>query len=377
MLPESPRGLGLTIEDRQAWEAVGGAANFGGLIQQAEALRSQPSPVLTDDLYLDFSRTGNRRRAERVQYEHEGRVSTLVMAECIENRGRFLPAIEEAVRVLCGEKTWLMPAHDSTLTNFKGASITIDLFAPPRSLGPCHRTILVGGQAPPGGPKTHPRRVGTADFQPLFVHGYHGLARAVVADLRQQLERGLPLAGVIGAALATIDSRQRRAFFVAAMEQRISKFLHGITPDGYCSEGVGYWNYGFGHYTMLAETVWQATGGKVDMLQDPQARQIALFGRRMEILPDVFPAFADCHPGERPTRTFRPSSAGVMVGAWKKSNKRVLGWARCGPPILPGGQAILPVWECSVSPIRRLRHRRSRPARPLCRCATGSPTPAF
>jgi hypothetical protein len=36
------------------------------------------------------------------------------------------------------------------------------------------------------------------------------------------------------------------------------------------------------------------------MMQDPQVRETALFGRRMEILPNIFPAFADCHPGERP-----------------------------------------------------------------------------
>ncbi|NIL99270.1 MAG: hypothetical protein GTO62_19765, partial [Planctomycetales bacterium] len=53
----------------------------------------------------------------------------------------------------------------------------------------------------------------------------------------------------------------------------------------------GYWNYGFGHYLMLAETIWQATGGKVDLLAEPKIEQIALFGRRMEILPGVYPAF--------------------------------------------------------------------------------------
>ena len=55
------------------------------------------------------------------------------------------------------------------------------------------------------------------------------------------------MAGVIGTAMANIESRERRAFFAASAEKYIQYFLKGLTPDGYCSEGVGYWNYGFGH----------------------------------------------------------------------------------------------------------------------------------
>ncbi len=80
------------------------------------------------------------------------------------------------------------------------------------------------------------------------------------------------LAGVTGAALASIESPKRRAFFAASAEKYIEYFLKGFTPDGYCDEGVGYWNYGFGHFAMLAETLRQATGGKVDLLAAERIR---------------------------------------------------------------------------------------------------------
>ena len=77
--------------------------------------------------------------------------------------------------------------------------------------------------------------------------------------------------------------------------------MRGFTPDGYCSEGVGYWNYGFGHYVMLAETLRQATGGKVDLM-DAAARpaRSPRSGGGWKSLPGIYPAFADCDPGERP-----------------------------------------------------------------------------
>ena len=39
---------------------------------------------------------------------------------------------------------------------------------------------------------------------------------------------------------------------------------------------MGYWNYGFGHFLMLGETIRQASGGSIDLLADPAAMQPAL-----------------------------------------------------------------------------------------------------
>jgi hypothetical protein len=108
------------------------------------------------------------------------------------------------------------------------------------------------------------------------------------------------LAGVTGAAMAMIESPERRAFFSASAEKYIDYYLQGFSPDGYCSEGIGYWNYGFGHYVMLAETMKQSTAGKIDLLAAERIKPIALFGRRMEILPRVYPAFSDVAVGGKP-----------------------------------------------------------------------------
>ncbi|MGB2806792.1 MAG: heparinase II/III family protein, partial [Sedimentisphaerales bacterium] len=90
-------------------------------------------------------------------------------------------------------------------------------------------------------------------------------------------------------------------FFIAAAEEYSKNFLKGFTADGYCSEGLGYWNYGFGYYIMLSETIYQATKGKVDLLRDPKVKQIATFGSDIEILNGVYPAFADCSVRAQPS----------------------------------------------------------------------------
>jgi len=299
MLPAAPRCVGPAIGNRQAWAKVAETPEFKDVVSRAEKLLDEPIPELTDELFLDFSRTGNRSRCQHVLSRRHGRIPQLVLAECIENRGRFLPAIEEAIRALCGEKTWVMPAHDRSLRNFNGAATEIDLAVAGLSwnlaTARCWLGDKLGGQT---------RTLIAEQLERRTFTPFEGMV--ATGQPRMWWLRGtnnwnaVCLAGVVGSALATIESPRRRAFFIASAEKYVENFLNGFSPDGYCSEGVGYWNYGFGHYTMLAETVHQATGGKADMFADERVKRDAWFGPRMEILPGIYPAFADCSPGSRP-----------------------------------------------------------------------------
>ena len=305
LLPETPRGLGPTIKDRKAWEIVGAAPSFKHIIPHATQLLAEPIPPLTDELYLDYSRTGNRTRCEKVQGQRQDRISTLVLAECIENRGRFLPAIEEAIRATCSDKSWTSAAHDWQLVNFKGTGKVVDLRSANLSWNLATALYWLGDKLRPEVRNLVRDELERRTFTP-FTDLISGKPPTLSSATRmwwlttKNNWNAVCLAGVTGSALATVESRDRRALFAAAAEKYIQFFLEGFTPDGYCSEGLGYWNYGFGHYVMLAETLHQATGGKEDFLALPSVPKIAQFGRRMEILPGIFPAFADCNPDTRP-----------------------------------------------------------------------------
>jgi hypothetical protein len=299
MLSETPKGVGPICDDRQAWGKVAQAPAFAGAVGAAEKLVSQPIPELTDKLFLDFSRTGNRTRCQRVLGQRHGRIPALVLAECIEDRGRFLEPIEEAIRAVCSEKTWVMPAHDRGLANFEGRTVEVDLAVVAVSWNMATADYWLGDRL-------------SREVRDLI---HAELERRTLGPFESYVNTGKPrlwwatgtnnwnsvcLAGVTGTALVQIESRQRRAFFVASAEKYIEYFLKGFTADGYCSEGLGYWNYGFGNYVALGETIYQATGGKLDLLDRPKIREIAQFAPRMEIGDGVYPAFADCSVTARP-----------------------------------------------------------------------------
>ena len=316
MLPKQAQGVGRPAADREAWQAIAKSPGFKSPVARAETLMREPIPDLSDDVYLDFSRTGNRTRGQQVLFGRHGRVPTLVLAECIENRGRFLPAIEEAIRAVCQEKTWVMPAHDRRLTNFNGTVREIDLASAALSWDLATADFWLGDKL--GG---EVRKLLRSEIERRTFESYEGMIKTGKPGLgwvnTTSNWNAVCLAGVTGAALAVLDSPERRAVFAAAGEKNIQNFLSGFTPDGYCSEGMGYWNYGFGHFLLLAETLHRATGGRLDLMEDPKVRQIALFGQRMEILPGIYPAFADCHLGARP---------GVRIQAFV-SRRYGFGWA--------------------------------------------------
>ncbi|MFH1918317.1 MAG: heparinase II/III family protein [Planctomycetota bacterium] len=299
MLPESAVGVGRPISDRQAWQAAAAQPGFESVVADAERLQADPIPELTDDLYLDFSRTGNRTRYQRVMGQCHARFPALVLAECLENRGRFLAAIDEAIRAVCSEKTWLYPAHDRSLRNFEGKVIEIDLGSAATSWNLATAHYWLGEKLSAETRDLIQSELERRCFKPFESYASEGEPRLWWATGTNNWN-AVCLAGVTGAALAAIESPQRRAFFVAAAEKYVQYFLEGFTPDGYCSEGLGYWNYGFGHYVLLAETIHQATGGRVDLFEEPKVPSIARFGVRMEILPGIYPAFADCHVSSRP-----------------------------------------------------------------------------
>jgi len=300
LLSEKPAGFGVPIGNRSNWRELSGHESFAGEVSDAERLLSEPIPDQPDDLYLEFSLTGNRTRWQRVSGQRRGRIPTFAVAECLENKGRFLPAFEEIVRVLCSERTWVMPAHDAKLTNFRGETVDIDLGSSALAWSLATADYLLADKLSPDIRRLIRENLDRRIFQPYRDMAF-GKREKNWWMTGTNNWNAVCLAGVTGSALAVIDSRDDRAFFVAAAEHYSKNFLEGFTDDGYCSEGLGYWNYGFGYYVMLSEMIHQGTGGKIDLLADGKAKQAATFGLKIEIINGVYPAFADCSISAEPS----------------------------------------------------------------------------
>lgn len=303
MLPAHAQGVGRPITDRAAWnDVLTRHSELRGIIRQAVRDAAIPLPAQPDSLYLEFSRDGNRDHWQNVAGSRRGRIGIFTLAECLEDKGRFIAPLEQTIDAICAERAWVLPAHDGRLQNFYGKTVDIELGSSGLAADLATADYLLGDRL---SPKT--RELIRQNLQRRIFNPYQAAINGDRPEFRWMRAlsnnwNAVCYDGVTAAALATIDSREQRARFIAVAEKNISSYLDGgFTPDGYCVEGLGYWNYGFGHFTLLTENIREATGGKIDLMSLPGAAQPALFGIRSEILNGVYLSIADCNPDSAPS----------------------------------------------------------------------------
>jgi len=300
MLGDEPFGFGSKIDDRAAWKRLASTKAYATVVREAEKLLDKPMAEMTEEVYMLFKQTG-RRTAEynRVRRDRYGRVVQYTLAECLENKGRFVKPLEAVLRAICEEKTWIYNFHDASLANYHGKTVSIDLGSADlaQNLGAC--LWLLGDRLSAETRQQVMARLRERIFEP-YRRAVEGVGSRQGWITSEANWNAVCHAGVVAAALAVCDDRSERAFFVAAAEKYSQDYLRGFGGDGYCAEGMGYWNYGFGHYIQLCETVYQATRGQLDLYHLPGAREAALYPVRIRLFADMYPAYADCSVNARP-----------------------------------------------------------------------------
>ena len=287
-LPERPAADGARITDRAAWDRLAATPHGAREVKAAAALLSRPVPDAPDAEYLEFSQNGNRSRYQTSLFRRMGGFRRLVVAESLEDRGRFIPKIADYVDAFAAQRSWTLPAHDGTLTCFNGAP-HVDLVSGEISL-----TLAFCSDWLAATRAKIRAEVERRTFRPHLDH-----ARGVrKIPGHWWLHAGnnwnsVCNACVVRAALALVEDRRLRAEFVAIAEASVPFALKGYTDDGYCSEGMGYWNYGWGHHLQMGLSVRAATGGRVDLFADPKCKTVMRYAYGFQILNGQSPHFAD------------------------------------------------------------------------------------
>ena len=292
-LPEKPQADGAPASDRAKWGPLAETKEGKTIVASAEKLLDSPVPETPDELYLEFSRNGNRRNYERCYFRLQSGFESLFVAECLENKGRFISKIVEYVNAICLMKSWTLPAHDGGLTCFNGTP-HVDLVSAAVSQDLAYCLAWLGDALPEATRERIRSEVERRTFRPHLAH-----ARGE-ASLRTHWWfhggnnwNSVCNCCVVRAALAIVPDRRLRAEFVMLAEGSVSFALAGYTNDGYCSEGMGYWNYGYGHHLMMGLSIRAATGGKVDLFANPKTKTVMKYAYGFQLQPGRSPHFAD------------------------------------------------------------------------------------
>ena len=93
------------------WKAKLSPDTIDAIIKRGELLVDKPVPETSATLLLEYVRTGNRSHYEQVSFARRNNLFDLVLAETIEDKGRFTDAIVNYVWAICEETYWGVPAH--------------------------------------------------------------------------------------------------------------------------------------------------------------------------------------------------------------------------------------------------------------------------
>ncbi len=304
-LPEKPAGFGRPIEDRAYWSDPAIVARTSTMVRQAEKLLGQEFPAWDNEAYLDYSVTGSRTRGLKMQGERDAWLKPLVLAECRENKGRFLPIINRILESYASQPTWTWAFHDNKLRNFYGEEYDVDLNSATFGHELAETLYLLNDKIDPSVRKHLGETLRQRLFEPFRRALSSGHGCWWLGSLQRPVQNNwncVCLAGVVGAALAVIPDKMERALYAAAGEHYTQYYLNSIPLDGYCGEGVGYWNYGFGHLALLREELVQGTGGRLDLFANPRIADNALYGTRILIGTEAVPPFADCGFDDKPNQ---------------------------------------------------------------------------
>ena len=283
--------IAATLPASSEWVGRGDIAQKAN-VKIADRLLGEQIPQCTDELYLMFSKNGTRTEYQKPYFNRVQNLEILAATEAKCANGKYLGKVVEYLETIAGERCWTMPAHDLKLTNFDGSFLTIDLGAAHRAETLAKVLVMLKGKLPAEIDAKVRKELERRIFS-LYRTAANGQINRNWWFFCRSNWNAVCHSAVVIAALATIDDVKDRATFVEGAERGMRFFLESFLEDGYCTEGGGYWNYGYGHFINLVLAVRKATGDKVDFSRLPRAKEAMEYGYGYRLVDGKCPNFAD------------------------------------------------------------------------------------
>jgi len=305
-------------KERQFWEAL--PANIRQeYVKSAEEYLTYSWPVVKATDYLEFVRSGDRRQSAYSACSNA--LTTLVMGELVEGKGRFIDQIINAVWYFSEQTWWGWSAH---LYFQKAPGGLPDINEPTVDLGVGEITsnlswtyYLFSDEFD----KVHPlisqrlkQEIKRKALDPYFERidfGYMGFKGGRPNNWNPWVNYNM-----LTSYLLIETDPERKAAEVYKVLNSLDKFLNGYSDDGGCDEGPSYWGAAGALLYECLELMKDATGGKFDVFDDPLVQNIGKYFYQVNIHAPYFINFADAD-----ARTGGDASAVYRYGKAIKDEK--------------------------------------------------------
>ena len=240
-----------------------------------EKYGNKPIEALRFSHYKLFCECGDRAQFESEYFERRARLALLQLL-AIEDDG-YLPELEDVLAAICDEYTWVLPAHVSLHPD-------ICLFAAETSMYLAESDYIFADRLSPVIRERIKKSTLTKTVLPFE-------ARPCVWESRSSNWSAVCACGVGLTYLYLFPER------FGAVKDRLLKtfgvYLETIGEDGYCEEGIGYWQYGFGFFSVFFDVYVSLTGERPTLLDSEKVKNLVRYASRARLDGNVYLPYAD------------------------------------------------------------------------------------
>jgi len=301
------------------WKRIAESEAHRSLVDElrvnGERIKKEPITSILFSKYKMFETTGDRSEFEYGYYfPRRARLCYLCALTLLDGGEDNISALEDCIWAICDEYSWCVTAHfdrqslnvidqmnaEAFLKDGYTGRFTrehrrrVDLFAAETGFALAETLSLLGD-------KLHPLVVDRAEkelrqriLEPYMeLNEFFGWASGTANWTSV-------CSGAVGAAaIYLIKDDAVLARVLRNVLDSMDRYFLGFSAEGVCTEGVGYWTYGFSFFTCFAELLCQRTGGRIELMTGERRESIATFIQRARITGDIFPSFSDCGVGMR------------------------------------------------------------------------------
>lgn len=289
------------IGQRADWESLPQELRQS-VVAEGERYLNFQWPLLTASMYMEFLQNGNRTRYDEPYHLRRRAVTSLALAECVENEGRFLNDLIDGIWLIAEETSWVISAHNRQSQRSYpslpdvGSEPGIDLFAAETGNLFAWLHYLLKPALDERNPLVS-RRI-ASELRRRILDPYlsrDDLWWMGLGNREKRLNNWTPwcTSNCLSAFLLAEEDGDRRLAAVRKAITGIGRFLAAYPADGGCDEGPGYWNKAGGSLFDFLELLHTATGGRFNLYGEPLIRRIGQYIYNVHIHGNYFLNFAD------------------------------------------------------------------------------------
>lgn len=242
-------------------------------------------------MFIRYRIDGNRSEfegSEKGYFVRRGHLKTWALSLLFDkDNPEYKQRLEDIIWAICDEYSWCLPAHNML------PLYDLDLFAAETTGALAEILFLLGD-------KLHPQVVERAKNE-LIRRGIDNFGNHTNEDFlwskttNRQGNWTPVCGGSVGiAAMYMMEDNEKLAEYLLRINNAIELYFDAYPSDGACPEGIGYWGYGFGFFSVYADMLYRRTGGKINLFNYERVKELATFPSKLIFDGSRCVAFSDC-----------------------------------------------------------------------------------